>query len=47
MDNKNEDQFILMKEEIENNKQDLKAEMKDVKKTSKTSKKHSTKLQHS
>ena len=31
MENNNEDQFILMKEEIENNKQDIKAEMKDVK----------------
>ena len=31
MDNTNEDQFILMKEEIENNKQELKAEMKDFK----------------
>ena len=31
MENKNEDQFILMKEEIENNKQEFKAEMKDVK----------------
>ena len=31
MENKNEDRFILMKEEIENNKQKFKAEMKDVK----------------
>ena len=28
MENKYEEQFILMKEEIENNKQDMKAEMK-------------------
>ena len=31
MEKNNEDQFILTKEEIENNKQELKAEMKDVK----------------
>ena len=31
MENKNEEQFILMKEEIENNKQESKDEMKDVK----------------
>ena len=31
VEKKNENQFILMKEEIENNKQDIKAEMKDVK----------------
>ena len=36
MENKSEDQFILMKEEIENNKQDMKAEMKDIKETLKT-----------
>ena len=36
MENKNEDQFILMKEEIENNKQDMKAEMKIIKETLKT-----------
>ena len=35
-ENKNEDQFILMKEEIENNKQEMKAEMKDIKETLKT-----------
>ena len=33
MDNKNEEQFILMKEEIENNKQEFKSEMKDMKET--------------
>ena len=33
MENKNEDQFILMKEEIENNKQEMKSEMKDIKET--------------
>ena len=31
MDNKSEDLFILMIEEIENNKQEMKAEMKDIK----------------
>ena len=31
MENKYEDQFILMKEEIENNKQQMKSEMKDIK----------------
>ena len=31
MENKNEEHFILMKEEIENNKQELKTEIKDVK----------------
>ena len=31
MENENEDQFILMKEEIVNNKQEFKALMKDVK----------------
>ena len=36
MENKNEDQFILMKEEIENNKQQMKAEMKEIKETLKT-----------
>ena len=36
MENNNEDQFILMKEEIINNKQELKAEMKDIKETLKT-----------
>ena len=36
MENKNEDQFILMKEEIENNKQEMKAELKDIKETLKT-----------
>ena len=36
MENKYEDQFILMKEEIENNKQDMKSEMKDIKETLKT-----------
>ena len=38
MENKNEEQFILMKEEIENNKQEFKAEM--------TSTKASTNSQH-
>ena len=33
MENKNEEQFILMKEEIENNKQEYKYEMKDMKET--------------
>ena len=33
MENKYEDQFILMKEEIENNKQEMKYEMKDIKET--------------
>ena len=36
MENKSGDQFILMKEEIENNKQEMKAEMKDIKETLKT-----------
>ena len=36
MENKSEDQFILMKEEIENNKQEMKAQMKDIKETLKT-----------
>ena len=31
MDNKNEEQFILMNKKIVNNKQECKAEMKDVK----------------
>ena len=31
MENKNEEQFILMKEEIENNKQEFKTELKDMK----------------
>ena len=33
MENKSEDQMIIMKEEIENNKQQMKAEMKDIKET--------------
>ena len=36
MENKSRYQFILMKEEIENNKQEMKAEMKDIKETLKT-----------
>ena len=33
MENKNEEQFILMKEEIENNKQEFKTELKYMKET--------------
>ena len=33
MNNKSEEQFILMKEEIKNNEQEIKAEMKDIKET--------------
>ena len=33
MENKNEDQFIRMKEEIENNKQEFKTKLKDMKET--------------
>ena len=36
MENKSEDQLILMKEEIENHKQEMKFEMKDIKETLKT-----------
>ena len=36
MENKYEDQFALMKEEIENYKQEIKTEMKDIKETLKT-----------
>ena len=40
MENKYEAQFIPMKEEIENNKQEMKSELKDITK-------HSKLLQHS
>ena len=33
MENKSEEQFILMKEEIENNKQEMKYKMKYIKET--------------
>ena len=33
MDKKSEEQLVLMKDEIENNKQEMKAEMKDIKET--------------
>ena len=36
MENKYDNQFIFMKEEIENNKQEMKAELKDIKETLKT-----------